>query len=98
MLASRAVTSKMSMVEPPLASYLNSLSLVGFPWLTLKRPRLMGRVSIVARYSREGGLPSASITCRDLVRAVRRSVLVALRFLFEVRRSNSEDDRSLLTA
>jgi hypothetical protein len=58
----------------------------------------MERVSIVARHFLEEGLPSASITCRDSMRVVRRSVLSALRFLFEVRRSDNVDVRSLLTA
>ena len=98
MLASRVLTSKVSRIEPPFPLYLNPMSLVGFLLMALKRTRLVERVSIVVRHFLEEGLPSASITCRDSMRAVRRSVLSALRFLFEVRRSDNVDVRSLLTA
>jgi hypothetical protein len=82
MLASRVVTSRMLRIEPPLASYLNPKSLVGFLLLTLKHQKLKARVSTVDHHCREGELPSVSTTFRDSTRVARRSVLAGLHSLF----------------
>jgi hypothetical protein len=82
MLASRVVTSTMLMIEPPLASYLNPLSLVGFQLPTLKPLKSREKENIGARRCQEGGLASALTAVRDSMRMARRSVLVASRFLF----------------
>ena len=66
-LALRVVTSKMLRIEPPLASYLNC----GLPVADIEAPEIDGESEYCRPLLPTGGLPSASIICRELVRAVR---------------------------